>query len=357
MVKELSQREDILGFLWLDDTSQQAEEFFRWPRNGSHSTRARPVSYIVISRSGEILEKSIRENIDFEILTKLEKTGFQYDDGVFLRKGDIEFFLEDAVVFFYKKNPYPASSFGSDVIVFTIFTFLFSIIFYVLSYKFVGKTLKPVEENLTDMKDFIHNAGHELKTPLAVLRGNLQIIQAEKKLDPKLLKQWVKEVDRLAWLIDSLVELSDTGKNSSKETFPLMIEIARIVNEFQDFSKRYDVTVKNSVTGKYTLFANKEDLYVVVANILKNAIKYNKKSGEVFISFKNGALTLRDTWVGISEKNRDKIFERFFQAETARGRNGFGIGLSLAKKVADANGWKIEVESEEGKGTSFTITF
>ena len=104
---------------------------------------------------------------------------------------------------------------------------------------------------------------------------------AEKKLDIKLLKWGIREVDRLAWLIDGLIELSETGKSSQKETFPLMIEVARIAWEFKEYASKKSVTIKNSVTGKYTLYANKEDLYVVVSNILKNAIKYMLKGGKV----------------------------------------------------------------------------
>jgi signal transduction histidine kinase len=88
-------------------------------------------------------------------------------------------------------------------------TVLFSILFYFVGYRFVGRALKPVEENLQDMKDFVHNAGHELKTPLAVMSGNLQVMQAEKKLDPVLLQESFREIDMMNGLIESLRQLSE----------------------------------------------------------------------------------------------------------------------------------------------------
>ncbi len=66
----------------------------------------------------------------------------------------------------------------------------------------MGRALRPVEDNLRDMSEFIHNAGHELKTPLAVMRGNLQVMQAEKKLDPKLLKTSLGQIDETNKLIE-----------------------------------------------------------------------------------------------------------------------------------------------------------
>lgn len=92
-----------------------------------------------------------------------------------------------------------------------------------------------------------------------------------------------------------------------------MIEVARIVGEFQQYAQENDVEIHNSVTGKYLLHANKQDLYVVISNILKNSIRYNKKSGKVFITFDSGVLTIRDTGIGITPDAQKKVFERFYQ--------------------------------------------
>ena len=88
-------------------------------------------------------------------------------------------------------------------------TILFSFTFYFIGYRFVNKIMKPVEENLQDMTDFIHNAGHELKTPLAIMRGNLQVLQAEKKLDNNLINKNIRKIDRLNQLIEGLRELAE----------------------------------------------------------------------------------------------------------------------------------------------------
>jgi signal transduction histidine kinase len=98
-------------------------------------------------------------------------------------------------------------------------------------------------------------------------------------------------------------------------------------------------------------------LHILLMNIVKNAIKYNKKWWEVRITLHKNILTISDTGVWILKQEQDKIFERFYQGDSARSSDGFGIGLSLVKKIADANAWKIKLESEEWKGSSFKIIF
>lgn len=96
---------------------------------------------------------------------------------------------------------------------------------------------------------------------------------------------------------------------------------------------------------------------MLLSNIIKNAIKYTGKGGKVELKLKKNKLTITDNGIGIAPKDLDNIFERFFQGENARSFEGYGIGLSLAKKIADANSWKLSVSSELGIGTTFTICF
>lgn len=130
--------------------------------------------------------------------------------------------------------------------------------------QFVGKTLKPVEDNLKDMKDFIHNAGHELKTPLAVMRGNLQIIQAEKNFDADLLKDSIKEVDRMNSLIEGLRELSEVGKHSEKQNLALATEVALIVKEYSSLAADKDIEIINEISGSFVVSANKQELSMLL---------------------------------------------------------------------------------------------
>jgi two-component system phosphate regulon sensor histidine kinase PhoR len=111
------------------------------------------------------------------------------------------------------------------------------------------------------------------------------------------------------------------------------------------------------VSKDVSLYVNREEMYVLVSNLLKNAITYNKKKWKVDISFKNNSLIITDTGLWIPQEELEKIFERFYQGVSARSNEGFGIWLSLVKKIVDANGWKIEVKSTKGEGTEFRVMF
>jgi len=356
-IDEFGSSGEVRKNISLDQRLERFDDVFRKWDNRANRSRTRPVSYIVISESGEVLERFLREDIEIETLQEAKRGRVYRDDGVFLRKERITYSSQDAIVYFYKHYSYSFSSYLGDIGIFTIFLLLFSVLFYFLSYKFVGRTLRPVEENLNDMRDFIHNAGHELKTPISVLRGNLQIIQAEKKLDPKLIKQGIGEVDRLNALIEWLIELAETGKNSEKQNLKLHAEITSIFHEFEKLAKTKKVTLENTIPKKETVYANRQELYVLVSNIIKNAITYNQTWWSVSVSFTEKTLSIQDTWIGIEQQDIEKIFERFYQGKTARSQGGFWIGLSLVKKIADANRWKIEVESKKDEGTTFSLTF
>lgn len=136
------------------------------------------------------------------------------------------------------------------------------------------RALKPVEENLQDMTDFIHNAGHELKTPLAVMRGNLQIMQAEGKLDEELLQKSLAQVDHINLLIESLRELSELGSLCEKQKINIKKEIENVIASFHTLSQEKNIEVKNMIFKDFFIEANTQELQVLLSNLLKNALKY-----------------------------------------------------------------------------------
>lgn len=360
-IEEISGRDDILWFFGLDIDSEKVEEFFerqKWlPPPSRFWVPQRPVSFFIVGTNGKVLEKSIKESLSYKDILAIDAQKIIYRSGTFMTKSNISYFLDDAIIYFYKKSSYPLDSYLFDIGVFTVFLLLFSVLLSFLSYKFVWKTLRPVEENIQDMKDFIHNAGHELKTPLSVLRGNLQILEIEEKLDKQLVKSGIGEVDKLAWLINSLVELSETGKNSQKEYLKISSEVEKVVQDFESYAREHEVTIENLVKGKQEVYANSSDIHLVISNILKNAIKYNKKDWKVTLSYSKNILSIKDTGIGIKEEHQEKIFERFFQWNSARSSEWYGIGLSLVKKICLSNKWEIEVISKLWEGTTFKIKF
>ena len=97
----------------------------------------------------------------------------------------------------------------------------------------------------------------------------------------------------------------------------------------------------------------------MISNLLRNAIRYNKENGEIFVEVDASSLSVRDTGIGIAEEDQAKVFHRFFTVDKSHnGKNGgFGLGLSLVKRICENSGWKLSLESKIGEGSCFRIDF
>ena len=314
-------------------------------------------SFFILDTQGEVVFQNILEKPSFaELKTNMQAQAYVDDNTIIRTVVLTESSLWQEVIFF-KKLRYGTNQLFEEIMFLFGITFLFSLLFYFIGYRFVERALKPVEENLKDMSDFIHNAGHELKTPLAVMRWYLQVMQAEEAFDTKLLKKSVWEVDSMNALIEWLRELSEVGKNTSLQSVSLTSEIEHIIWDFSDLLEEKNIEVSSRIPASFHLYTNKQELTILLSNIIKNAIKYNKKGWKIEIYFKKNILSISDSWQGISKSEQNKIFERFYQGTNWRSEEGFGIGLSLVKKIADANGWKVCLKSELKKGSTFEIRF
>ncbi|AHB40919.1 Sensor histidine kinase [candidate division SR1 bacterium RAAC1_SR1_1] len=243
-----------------------------------------------------------------------------------------------------------------DILLFILFFGVLSILFYRVIYWFVGKIFLPIEENIQDMEQFIFNAGHELKTPLSVIKSHLQLALAKKQYQ-KPIDESVKEIDKMNTLLDALVNISVIHQETQKETIDISQEVEYIISQYNQHAKKNKIIVTVENIDSCNVIANREHLHMLVSNLLSNAIKYNKPGGKIHITIASGELHIKDTGVGISAKDTEKVFDRFYQVGNVRNQEGFGIGLALVKKIVDMYGWKIELISKENIGTTFIIRF
>lgn len=295
----------------------------------------------------EILQQPKFKKLDFDI------ENIYVDNNTFITTKR----LPDRTLIFYQNIRYDLGDVVSDFLLMFLLVCLISGGIYLVWFRFVGSALKPVEENIKDMSDFTHNAGHELKTPLAVVRWNLQIMQAEKKIDTKLIKKSIGQIDEINDIIEWLRELSEVWKIQQKSSIDLPHEVQKIVQNLEPLALKKWVSLHGKFPEKFVIQANKEETDILLINLIKNAILYNKKWGRVDISMKKNVLTISDTGIGMSPGEQEKIFDRLYRAWKSRDATGFGIGLSLVKKIADANNWKLSLKSTTGKGSSFEIIF
>lgn len=271
---------------------------------------------------------------------------------IFVKENNIDY-----DVLFVKYLRYNFWDYLTDLLGFVFITLLFSILFYYIWLKFVSENLKPVEDNLRDMQDFIHNAWHELKTPISVIHSNLQLIKTTKVFEEDLVNEWLVEINRLNDLIESLVELSNISSSEKIEKINVETEIKEIINDFKVKAEGKNINIKFEIQSKKVLSANKQYFYILFSNLIWNAIKYWGEWSEIEIVLKKDKLIVKDAWIWISKENLDKIFARFFTIEKCRNTDWHWIWLSLVKKIADIYKWKVNVKSEEWKWSTFTIEF
>lgn len=238
-----------------------------------------------------------------------------------------------------------------------------------LGYILAGRTLKPIKEMVDEQNRFISDASHELKTPLTSLKTAMEVHLREK--NPKkeemkeLLTESITEVDRLQSLSESLLTLAQYGQPQSQITFEkngITEIIKKSVQKVQPLAKQKQIEIKTDIE-EVELQADTSSLTDLFVILLDNAVKYSAKKSEIEVRSKKTdghvKISVIDHGEGISEKDLPYIFDRFYRADSARTKRnvgGYGLGLSIAKKIAVAHNGAISVISKEKEGSIFEIT-
>ena len=225
-------------------------------------------------------------------------------------------------------------------------------------YFLAGKTLNPISEMMDDQKDFVSNASHELRTPLTSLKSEIEVALRNSGLSlvdtKKLLRSNLEEVNRMTNLSNYLLKLNRYQEGSFSIEFK-DVDLAQIVKKAVGKRK-----VK-LVLEKTIVFGNENSLFELTSILLDNAFKYSKdeKSIEVKVANinKTKILEVTDRGIGILESDLSHIFDRFFRSDKARNKDGFGLGLSIAKQIAQMHDASIKVFSKPGIGSTFKVIF
>ena len=317
------------------------------------------INFILVDRNKKVIASEIKDEVSSDLVESVLS-----DDKYFEIRQEWEFlvkkiFIQDSknTIILFKNLRYSLDDYLEDILGFIASSILFSILLYIVWYSFVDKTLKPIEANIKDMKDFIHNVWHELKTPLSVIDSNIQLINDVKTYDKEMTMELKNEVIRLNSLIDSLINLTNIDSLKFTEDVNLKDSINEIIKEFKQKITEKNIDVKVSLTKSVIIKANRDYLFVFLSNIIWNAIKYNIDNWKIDISYKAWELTIKDSWIWINKDELEKIFNRFYKADKSRNSEWFGIGLSLVKKISLIYNWKIKIESDDWKGTKFIVKF
>ena len=336
-------------------------------RQGAHMdvpkvTHEDPVNIIIINKDKiEVVFSNVVDEISIDLVENVlyeeEYNKIEQDYWFLVKKIELIDSWINYDILFIKKLRYNFSDYLTDLLGFVFITLLFGVFFYYIWYKFVSKNLEPVENNLRDMQDFIHNAWHELKTPIAIIHSNLQLIKETKSYEKDLIQEWLTEITKLDHLIESLVELSNINSSNNSEKISLKDEIKSVIKDFKVEADKKKIEIKVLNSNEKVLTINKQYFYILFSNLLWNAIKYSKKWAKIEISLNKNNFSIKDNWIWIKKHDIDKIFDRFYMSEQCRNVDGHGIWLSLVKKIADMYNFKIKVNSEIWKWTEFIVEY
>jgi len=214
--------------------------------------------------------------------------------------------------------------------------------------------------------DLVSNVSHELKTPIAIVKGYLETIREhplDKKMTEEFINRAIENVDRQNSLIEDIIKLSMI--ESSTEFQKEAIDIRKIIERCVDIlspkvaSKGLTITMDFD-RSDYSISGNSFIAEEIFFNLIDNAINYNNPSGSITISGEKKGSTflfaISDTGIGIPERAIDRIFERFYRVDTgrSRGTGGTGLGLSIVKHAAQVIGWSVSVNSDN-TGTTFKV--
>ena len=234
-------------------------------------------------------------------------------------------------------------------------------VFYLLVMLLSGWVIKPMAASYDKQKEFITNAGHELKTPLAVIGSCTDVLELEQGEN-----KWITgirdQVARLGVLTGELVALArmDEGKALDREEFDLSQAVQEELEQFRVSVERRGLALSLDIQSGVLYRGNQTSLRQLAAILGDNAVKYTAPEGEIsFRLTKKGrkvCLTGTNPADGLEPGDQSRLLERFYRGDTSHSSetSGYGIGLSLAASIAAAHGGKIDACSEDG--TSFTIT-
>ena len=235
-------------------------------------------------------------------------------------------------------------------------------------FKELSEEKELVERAQKSKNEFIANITHEMNTPLTSIRGYSELL-ATGALDEEQTRAaaatLVRQSDRLAKLIACIINYNEIDND---ELPSYEVDLSKLAKETlevlaPDIAKR-GLSLNTEIEPGIVVMSRHERLSEILGNLIRNAIRYNKENGDLFVGVKRDEsgvcrLTVSDTGVGIAEENIERIFDRFFTVDKSHsGKNGgFGLGLAVVKKICNKAGWTLKVESKLGEGTTFTVDF
>lgn len=238
-----------------------------------------------------------------------------------------------------------------------IFVVLGVVLFIFLIVILSGKVIKPFVDNYENQRNFIADAGHDLKTPITVIEADAEVLKMKFGDDNEFLNDIFLQSSRLKQLTEDLIYLSKLDENPDYEMieFPLSDVITEICQSFESVAKTQKKEMTITIEPHLSFKGNQKNMERLVNILLDNAVKYSSDHGKIDVSLERQkkfiVLTVYNTVDHISKEELPKLFDRFYRSDQSRNSEtgGYGIGLSVAKSVVEAHKGKINATTSDEK--------
>lgn len=227
-----------------------------------------------------------------------------------------------------------------------------------------NEMLDRLELSFQRERQFTSDASHELRTPVSVISACAEDAFRDKKPEnvQENLETIRKEADRMKTIISQLLMLS-RGDEGRIHFEPDLVQVSEMVTsvseELMGLAHERNIRIHNRVDQKFLLMADQSLFTVLLINLIGNGIKYGQAGGNVWINSStegpSAHISISDDGIGISDEDKNHIFDRFYRADRSRDRSGSGLGLSIVKWIVELHHWQIHVKDNPGVGTAFEI--
>lgn len=225
------------------------------------------------------------------------------------------------------------------------------------------RAILPIAKNLEKQKQFVTDAGHEIKTPLAIIQANTDALELHTE-ETKWSRNIRKQTERLNGLMQNLLTLSRTEEGTRRiqtQEIDLNGLAMELVEAFAESAERKQIHLQTAMETSVTLCADREDMIRLLSILLENAIKYSPEKKTVTLSLtteaKNVVLRCENECAAMPDVEAERLFDRFYRYDAARTQKngGYGIGLSVAKAIVQSYKGRIRAEYKENNQIVFTV--